>query len=609
MTWTCSFLCTLCSFLTCVSFCDASPVLATCPSNKCHATSNPLQVDLPLGSVIGTNTAYSAQRFTLPYALPPTGEGRFASPQSLTPSVLQSGTDGVPYDATHMPKACVQQPDARYGIEEDGVSEDCLYLNIYRASPAGHSGAGTQPVLVWVHGGSFVSGSSTAPGLDGSFLAAQNNVLVVTIQYRLGMFGFFSPSQFIDESASPAQTDKLNGNQGIRDAILALQFIRDNIAYFGGDPNSITLAGQSSGAHLIRALLDSDSAVSLFHRAVLHSDPANIGTQTLATSELVSQYALSQTNCTDLACLRAMSAQDVLEASTQTAQAGQSIDGAVSAAEVWRPFIGTLTGPPFEVNPSGALGGKPIIFTNVENEGGSAVGDLLMPTAPGATTAELRAYPVSLTREQLLEQMFNDNRASVLSSAQQYGMNSSSTSSYPSPDQAQPFSIAEDGLRQNLERILTQGMFTCATWDNAQRYSSTAEVYVGLFEKGIQYASNQGNDYCSVGGRVCHEDDIELVFTDSDKVETATARVVKEVQARWVAFMRTGSPNSPTYNGWSSVGASKQAAKVLRLGVYVDESSSRGESLLDTISLQAGQYSGCGQVWASEVQFDWQLYG
>ncbi|CDU24321.1 related to para-nitrobenzyl esterase [Sporisorium scitamineum] len=598
MTLLSSLACLLCSLVTCLNQCSAVPI-PSCPANDCiiytappSPTNTSLQVTLPFGLVFGTTTDYAAHRFTLPYARPPVGLLRFSSPQPLSPFTTV-------YNATQLPKACMQQPDSRYGISEENISEDCLYLNIYR--PA--KGAVGRPVLVWVHGGSFVQGSSTAPGLDGSWLASRYNIVVVTVQYRLGMFGFFSPTGFTDESASSSSSN-IQGNQGVRDTVSALQFIHDNIGSFGGNPNSVTLAGQSSGAHLIRSLLNAPSAASLFQRAILHSDPANFGTPTLKTSADVSDFALSQTDCSDLQCLRSMSAVDLLSASTTTVQAGQSIDASVAMGEVWRPFLGDLIGPAFEQDPSAATASKPIIFTNVENEGGSMVGTMLLPTGAGASSAELRACPVTMTREQLLDEMFNAGRGGKLSNVTQYGMNTN-TSAYPSPARVELYSQSNDSLRRNLETVLTQGEFTCPTWFNAQRYSTKAPSYVTLFEKGIRYPSNVGNDYCQ-DDRVCHEDDIQLVFTDPGKVDATKREVVKEVQARWVGFATNGDPNTDKYGGWRSVGAGQQSARVLRLGV---RTSGAASSVLDTISLQTAQYAACGQVWHSEIKFDWQLYG
>lgn len=578
-------LCLLCSFITCIGVCDAAPVqLCASASSRCLDSSNPLQVELPLGSVRGAQTGYGAQRFSLPYAQPPVGSLRFAPCQSLT---AFTNTSTV-YDASNLPKACMQTPNPPYKITSGSVSEDCLYLNVFRPSS---SGSAAKPVLVWIHGGSFVSGSSTAPGLDGSYLATQNDLIVVTLQYRLGIFGFFSPS-----------SDPSIGNQGISDVITALKFLRDNIASFGGDPASITLAGQSSGAHLIRSLLSSPNASPLFHKAILQSDPANFGTQTLATSQLVSEFAMEQTPCSDVQCLRGMGAADLAGVSSQTAQAAGVIGDAVATAEVWRPYLGDVTGDAFEKDPGASLSAaakKPIVITTVENEGGSVVGSMLEPTSVDAESAELRAYPVSLSRDQLIQQMFNDGRGTILASAAQYAM-SSNTSAYPVPATVQLFSKATDSLRRNLEALLTQGMFTCPTWSNAQRYP---QAYVGIFEKGLTYPSNADNDYCTAYGRVCHEDDILLVFSDPNKVVEERREVVKEVQARWIAFTKTGSPNAGQYQGWEEAGNGQQAIKAMRLG------ASASGSTMDSIALKEGQYAGCGEVWGGEVKFDWQLYG
>ncbi len=264
-----------------------------------------------------------------------------------------------------------------------------------------------------------------------------------------------------------------------------------------------------------------------------------------------------------------MSANDLLEASDTAVQAGQAIDPSVAVSEVWRPFIGSLTGPPLETNPAtsaAAVAGKQVMFTNVENEGGSAIGSLLLSTGSNATSATLRAYPLTLTRAELLDQMFNDNRSFALSSAVQYGLSTSNTSAYPTPAQVQLYAKVDDSLRRNLETILTQGMFVCPSWNNALRYP---EAYVALFERGITHPSNAGIDYCA--DKVCHEDDILLFFSDPATVASSVRATVKEVQARWVAFVRSGNPNTGSYGGWGSVGPKGESkATVLRIGAYAE---------------------------------------
>ncbi|PWY97935.1 alpha/beta-hydrolase [Testicularia cyperi] len=608
-----SLVCAIASFSSfCLSLpvsCQASSSATSCAadtsgSNSSLTSSTPslsaLEVDLSLGTVRGVNTSYGSQRFTLPYAQAPVGELRFASPQPLSAFPSQSASLSLSsssvsdiYNATQLPPACMQYGDDTYGISSDKVSEDCLYLNVYR--PASSSQAtSSKPVLVWIHGGSFIAGSSTAPGLDASYYVAKHNVVVVTLQYRLGMFGFFSPSG--------SKGMGLDGNQGLRDVVAALEFIQNNIGEFGGDPNSVTVAGQSSGAHMVRALLSTPSASSLFQRAIMHSDPANYGTQSSATSEQVSDYALEQTNCQSLECLRALDANTLVDAGYATVSAASNIGPSVSAAETWRPTKDDFTGTCFESDPATSLAassGKSIIVTNVANEGGSVIGSMLQPTTM-SDAATLRAYPVTLTRSQLLSQMFNGNRSDTIGSSEEYAM---------ATTDAEDSSTAEsDGLRSNLEMILTQGQFSCAAWYNARRYANGGQVYLGSFAAGIEYPSNKDNDYCETAGRTCHEDDILLLFSDptlnSLGLTSSQKTLLNEVQARWAQFVRTGSPNTRTLDGWSPVTSDSTRINVLSLG-----SASGGGSSLQTVSLTSGDHAGCGMVWTSRVQFDWQMYG
>ena len=135
-------------------------------------------------------------------------------------------------------------------------SEDCLYLNIY--TPARDSSVGLLPVMVWIHGGGYIIG--TASTYNGTRLARQGGVVVVTINYRLGVFGFLST----EDSAMP-------GNYGLLDQIEALKWVRDNIANFGGDPNSVTIFGESAGSSSVSLLVLSPLAKGLFHRAIMES--------------------------------------------------------------------------------------------------------------------------------------------------------------------------------------------------------------------------------------------------------------------------------------------------------------------------------------------------
>ena len=142
--------------------------------------------------------------------------------------------------------------------------EDCLTLNIW--APTG--GAGAKPVMVWLHGGAYVLGSGSQPFYDGNRLADSGDVVIVTVNYRLGAFGF------LDLSVFNRPTSTFDSNIGLRDVLAALQWVQDNIAAFGGDPERVTLFGESAGAGLVTTLLAVPAAKGLFSAAIAQSSPA-----------------------------------------------------------------------------------------------------------------------------------------------------------------------------------------------------------------------------------------------------------------------------------------------------------------------------------------------
>ncbi|KAM8799200.1 fatty acyl-CoA hydrolase precursor, medium chain-like [Eudromia elegans] len=198
----------------------------------------------------------------LPFAKPPVGPLRFSEPQ------LPEPWEGV-RNATSYPPMCLQDK-AQGQFFSDYItnrkekvplemSEDCLYLNVY--TPSGAEEQEKLPVFVWIHGGGLVFGAASS--YDGSALAAFDNVIVVTIQYRLGILGYFSTG---DEHA--------HGNWGYLDQVAALRWIQENIIKFGGNPESVTIAGESAGGISVSALVLSPLAKGLFHKAISESGTA-----------------------------------------------------------------------------------------------------------------------------------------------------------------------------------------------------------------------------------------------------------------------------------------------------------------------------------------------
>ena len=205
----------------------------------------------------------------IPYASPPAGDLRWKAPQPP-----QAWSDIR--DATHFGSRALQKK-AILGWTEG--SEDCLYLNVWRPADASTD----LPVYVWIHGGGNSSGASNAiPDYYGNGLASKAHVVFVSINYRLGIFGWFSHPA-LRENADP---DSASGNFGTLDIIQALRWIQENIAAFGGNPDRVTVAGESSGAFNALTLLMSPRAQGLFHQAVIES-----GYKTATTKETAEAFA------------------------------------------------------------------------------------------------------------------------------------------------------------------------------------------------------------------------------------------------------------------------------------------------------------------------------
>ena len=197
------------------------------------------------GIVLEDMTVYKG----IPFAAPPLGDLRWKAPQPVVP------WDGV--------LACKEfGPDPMQNGHQN-VSEDCLYLNVWTKAPGQVNKK--LPVALWIHGGGYREGFGSEPEFDGQEWGAKD-VVLVSINYRLGIFGFLTHPALAEESPN-----KVSGNYGILDQIEALKWIKKNIAQFGGDPNNVTIFGQSAGGGSVRTLCESPLARGLFHKAVIMS--------------------------------------------------------------------------------------------------------------------------------------------------------------------------------------------------------------------------------------------------------------------------------------------------------------------------------------------------
>lgn len=278
-------------------------------------------VRAPAGAVKGESSGSINVFKGLPYAQPPVGAARWKPPVEMP---VWTGVR----DATQFGPACIQ-PKARsgsiYAWDLGATSEDCLFLNVLAKQ-----GVSNAPVMVWIHGGALMTGSGSEPMYDGTKLA-QRGVVVVSVNYRLGVLGYLAHPQLSAESK-----DNLSGNYGLLDQIEALRWVKRNIAAFGGDPSNVTIAGESAGALSVMYLMASPPARGLFHKAIAQS-AYMISTPELkqarfgeVSAEAIGTRILSSLGAQDLAALRAIDPEKLRDAA---AQAGYfplgTIDGRV----------------------------------------------------------------------------------------------------------------------------------------------------------------------------------------------------------------------------------------------------------------------------------------
>lgn len=254
------------------------------------------------GEIVGVHQGGVEAFLGIPFAAPPVGANRWRSPQAVQPWT-------EPRDANTFGANCIQPlGQGDYGpwtheyVVTENFSEDCLFLNVWR--PSGVAEQERLPVYVWIHGGGFVAGSGAVPIYDGHNLATRD-MIVVTLNYRLGALGFLAHPEISAEAG-----DGPKSNFGLQDQIAALEWVQRNIAALGGDPDNVTIAGQSAGAIAVHSLVASPAAKGLFARAIAQAGlPVAGRTSTpLADAEKAGAAYMEQLGQDSLSGLRALPA-------------------------------------------------------------------------------------------------------------------------------------------------------------------------------------------------------------------------------------------------------------------------------------------------------------
>ena len=302
----------------------------------------------------------------LPFAKPPVGDLRWKAPQ---PPAAWSGVRA----ATSFGPRCMQDTQTTDVVSRaPRISEDCLYLNVWTPSDTGKK----LPVLVYIYGGGFQFGDGSESRYDGEAVA-QKGVVVVTCNYRLGVFGYLALPELTKESPHHA-----SGDYGLLDQVAALQWVRRNIGAFGGDPQRVTIAGESAGSMSVSAQMASPLAKGLFSGAIGESGSAIVGTFSLPSLAEAEHTGLEFTRAAgaqSLAALRAMSASQVRQISVR------AVDASPSGRPAGLRFMPVVDGyvfpkPPLEIYAAGEQNHVPLMAGSNSEEGG--YNSVLGPDAP-----------------------------------------------------------------------------------------------------------------------------------------------------------------------------------------------------------------------------------
>jgi len=264
-----------------------------------QASPAPTEVILPYGSVRGNLLPNAREFLGIPYAKPP---ARFAAPEAWTDDFAGGLLDAMSYTAQCMQPQAAVDPSAL-------LSEDCLHLNVYTPCTSISQGLKPLPVMLWLHGGGLVTGSAMLSMYNASRLAANENVIVVAANFRLGIFGF----------GTTQQHGSFIANNGLLDQRMSMRWVRKHIGAFGGDSNSLTIFGQSGGAKAVGLHVLMPGSKGLFDRAIMQSGYVMDATTVEdASADMTTLGKALGCNEPSLSCLRALNASSLAEASLTT---------------------------------------------------------------------------------------------------------------------------------------------------------------------------------------------------------------------------------------------------------------------------------------------------
>jgi len=470
-----------------------------------HAWAQPAgdPIQTTAGLVQGFQRGALVEYMNVPFAAPTGGDARFLPPQPVAP------WSGVRTETKSGPR-CEQRG---LGPAATGQSEDCLSIDIY--APVDAVGR-RLPVIVWLYGGAFVLGSSAQYSPD--TLVADNDVIVAIPNYRSGVFGFLALPEAVKYASGGAV-----GNAGLLDQQMALRWVRDNIAAFGGDPRNITLAGESAGAISVCAQLASPGARGLFAKAIIESGICGHNTNVFAPVAEAQRRAEAfaiEMGCDDdatrLICLRSLPAKQLLASPT---------NGLADMKLTWTPTRDGVV-LPFEMPDAAIAAGStpdvPIIIGTNTREGTTFIG--LSELAGQHNIPDPDSYAA------FVNHMFGPNAGAILAeySVERFGS-----------------AIAAQSA------VITDGMFSCPALFTAQTVTGAGHnnpVWQYEFSPGML-----GSARAKLGGGA-HAAELPYLFSKTNGLPSmlrgSAKALSQQMQRLWARFAYAGDPNAPDLPSW-----------------------------------------------------------
>lgn len=445
----------------------------------------------------------------IPYAQPPVGSLRWEYPVAPEPV-----TDGSIFEANVNVQGCSQTCKLPPGnCPEWGTGEDCLYMSIFAPAEPSTDPEG-YPVLFWMHGGAFEQGLGNCALYNGSTFA-QQGVISVVINYRLGVFGFMA-------------SKSMKGNYGLMDQRMALQWTNDNIAGFGGNAKKITIAGQSAGAMSVGSHLISPGSKGLFSASIMESNPLALPFHTRETAGNNADSVFEYVGCAadDVECMRGISVDALLEA--QGSAIKLDFDTLLLNFLPWAPMVeadGEIPDQPLYALARGEFNSQPVMSGSMYDEGQLFVYELF--TKP-LSNAEYKV---------IIGGVFGKHSREILD--------------------MYPMSLVQDSTdaRQVLNVLATDLLFYCPVRNITRGYQSVkgvdaAPTYVYRFPHVMSFDC-WGPDYQFCVGWSCHGSELPFVFnvfTDGVSVSydpTEDERTLTtDLGNAWTNFISSGNPNT-----------------------------------------------------------------